>query len=131
MDNVSYLKFDFKLIRAPRTKSRNIFAYAAFLKIFDSNSVFLTIEDVCIIDFINKLNLYDGSAHFELIPIDSVDKVLIFKKINSNLVEVSSEWTKRIIIVDFNQLIESIQNLKINFEKIAKISVDKYIGEKH
>lgn len=128
MDNISYLKFDFEIIRAPRKNNRNIFSYAASLTVFYDDNVFLKVEDICIIDFIYKLNLYDGADSFTLIPIDSTNKVLIFERINYNTVVVSSEWTTSIIMVDFNQLIESIRNLKITFEDMTKISIDKYIG---
>ena len=127
MDNVSYIKFDYKLIRTPRIKNSNIFAYAANLTILNDNKIFLAIEDICIIDFIYKLSLYDGNDYFAFIPIDSTDRVLVFKRINSNIIEISSEWTMSVINIDYNQLIESILKLKTSFEKKTKICIDGYV----
>ena len=119
MDSVSSLKFDFKLIRTPRKKSSNIFAYAASLTIMSNNNVFLYVEDICIIDFIYKLSSYNGTASF-----------LVVRRIKDDIVELSSEWTKQIVKVDFQQFVESIKNLKICFEKKAKICINEFFDTK-
>lgn len=126
MDNVSCLKFNFKLLRHPRIKTSNIFAYAASVTIFSDNEVFLYVEDICIIDFIYKLSLYNDVACFLIIPIDSSTKILVIRKIKDDIVEISSEWTKQIIKVNFYQLLESIKNLKTSFEKTAKVCINDY-----
>ena len=130
MDSVSSLKFDFKLIRTPRKKSSNIFAYAASLTIMSNNNVFLYVEDICIIDFIYKLSSYNGTASFSIIPIDSSVCILVVRRIKDDIVELSSEWTKQIVKVDFQQFVESIKNLKICFEKTAKICINEYFDTK-
>lgn len=128
MDNVSYLKFEFELIRIPRKKSSNIFAYAASLTILSDNNVFLDIEDICIIDFIYKLSSYNGADCFSIIPVDSSARILVIRRIKEDIVEISSEWTKQIIKVDFHQFVESIKNMKTSFEKATKVCINDYFG---
>ncbi len=130
MDSVSSIKFDFKLIRTPRKKSSNIFAYAASLTIMSDNNLFLYVEDICIIDFIYKLSSYNGAASFSIIPIDSSACILVVRRIKEDIVELSSEWTKQIVKADFHQFVESIKNLKICFEKTAKICINEYFDAK-
>lgn len=127
MDNVSSIKFDYQIIRKPNKQSKNLFEYAAFLCITYENEIFLTIEDVCIVDFIHKLSLYDLNLNiYEFTPIDTEDKVLIFKKIDSKKIEVTSEWTNNKIVVKQDELLNSIKLLKINFEKNFKVKINKY-----
>lgn len=127
MDNVSNIKFNYQLIRKPNKKCKNIFEYAACLNIVHRNKLFLTIDDICIIDFIHKLSLYDFNVNtYEIVPIDSEDKVLILKKIDAKSIEITSEWTENRMIVKSEELIESINLLKYNFERESKVKINKY-----
>lgn len=127
MDDVSGIKFDYQIIRQPNKQSKNLFEYAAFLCITYDNEKFLTIEDVCIVDFIHKLSLYDFNLNiYEFIPIDTEDKVLIFKRIDSEKIEITSEWTNNKIIVKQDELLNSIKSLKMDFEKKFKVKINKY-----
>lgn len=127
MDNVSSIKFDYRMVRKPKMKSINIFTYAANMKIVFKNKVFLIIEDLCIIDFIYKLSLYDFNFNiYEFIPIDSEDRVLIFKRIDCENIEITSEWTNNRIVINKKELIDSIKLLKLNFEKNSRVKVNEY-----
>lgn len=87
----------------------------------------MQIEDICIIDLIHKLSSYNLNIDvFEFIPIDSVDKVLIIKTINSKYAKMMSDWSSKIIIVNKRDLINSIKLLKMNFECETKIKIEKY-----
>ena len=127
MDNVSSIEFEYKIIRQPKQQSKNIFEYAASLIILEKNDIFLQIEDICIIDLIHKLSSYNLNIDvFEFIPIDSVDKVLIIKTINSKYAKMMSDWSSKIIIVNKRDLINAIKLLKMNFECETKIKIEKY-----
>lgn len=127
MDDVSSIKFDYQLLRQPNKQSKNVFEYAAFLCITYENKKFLTIDDVCIVDFIYKLSQYNLNLNiYEFIPIDSKDKVLIFKKIDSEKIEITSDWTNNIIVVKQDELLCSIKLLKLKFEKDTKVNINKY-----
>ena len=127
MDNVSSIKFDYVLIRKPNKPSRNLFEYAACLNITHKNNIFLTIDDVCIIDFIHELSSYNlNLMTYEFIPIDAEDKVLIFKRIDSENIEITSEWTDNKIIINQEDLINSIKMLRHSFEKKLKVKIDRY-----
>ena len=127
MDDVSSIKFDYQILRQPNKQSKNVFEYAAFLCITYENKKFLTIDDVCIVDFIYKLSQYNLNLNiYEFIPIDSKDKVLIFKKIDSEKIEITSDWTNNIIVVKQDELLCSIKLLKLKFEKDTKVNINKY-----
>ena len=127
MDNVSSIKFDYKIIRKPKKPSENLFEYAAYLNIMHKNKVFLTIDDICIIDLIHELSSYDlNLSTYEFIPIDAEDKVLIFKRIGSKNIEISSEWTDNKIVINEKELIDSIKLLKLDFEKKSKVKISRY-----
>ena len=84
MDNVSSIEFKYEIIRQQKKQSMNIFEFAANLSIIQNNNLFLQVEDICIIDFIHKLSLYNANNDlFEFVPIDSNDKVLIINDIDS------------------------------------------------
>ena len=63
---------------------------------------------------------------FEFVPIDSADKVLVFNSIDSNNVEIKSDWTTKTIIVKKEDLINSIVLLKKHFEEETKAKIEKY-----
>ena len=130
MDNVPDIKFKYRIIRRPEKQSNNIFEYAASLSITHKNELFLQVEDICIVDFIYKLGLYNSHMNiFEFVPIDSADKVLVFNSIDSNNVEIKSDWTTKTIIVKKEDLINSIVLLRRNFEKETKAKIEKYYGQ--
>lgn len=119
--------FNYKIIRQPKRKSKNIFEYAASLTICYKDKVFLTIKDVCIIDLIYQLSLYKTDfENYFYVPIDATDKVLIFKKIDKDYVKISSEWTENSIIINQEELIESIKALKTNFETDLRLKVNNF-----
>lgn len=127
MDNVSSIRFDFEIIRKPKKQSKNIFEFAARLYIKYNDEIFLKIEEVCIVDLIYKLSLYNSNLIvYEFVPMDSEDRVLIFKNIDSDNVELTSEWTNNKIVVKQNEVLRSIELLKSNFEKSLKVKIDKY-----
>ena len=132
MDDVSSVKFIVKMIRQPKKQGANMFEYAACLDIKFNNESFLKIEDIYIVDFIYKLSRYTVNLNFyEFVPIDSQDKVLVFKKINSDSIEISSEWTNKNIVVKQEDIMKSIKQLRLSFEKNLKISIDRFYQCKH
>lgn len=121
------MEFKYKIIRQPEKQSNNIFEYAANLSILQNNNLFLQIEDICIIDFIYKLSLYNLNMElFEFVPIDSIDKVLIITSVDSNNVKIISDWSNKTIIVKKEDLINSIKLLKARFEHEIKVKIEKY-----
>ena len=127
MDNFSSIEFKYEIIRQQKKQSKNIFEYAANLSIIQNNNLFLRVEDICIIDFIHKLSLYNTNNDvFEFVPIDSDDKVLIINDIDFNNVKIVSEWSNKEIIVKKEDLINAIKLLKISFEIETKVKVEKY-----
>lgn len=131
MDNVSSIKFHYNIIRKSIFKTNNIFQYAAFMQIIYKNNVFLTIEDICIIDFIYKLTSYNENLDiYEFIPIDATDKVLIIKKVNSNSIEITSDWTENKIFMKQEEFINAVNSLKHDIESELKININTYFGKK-
>ena len=121
------MEFKYKIIRQPEKQSNNIFEYAANLSILQNNNLLLQIEDICIIDFIYKLSLYNLNMElFEFVPIDSIDKVLIITSIDSNNVKIISDWSNKTIIVKKEDLINSIKLLKARFGHETKVKIEKY-----
>ncbi len=121
------MEFKYKIIRQPEKQSNNIFEYAANLSILQNNNLFLQIDDICIIDFIYKLSLYNLNMElFEFVPIDSIDKVLIITSIDSNNVKIISDWSNKTIIVKKEDLINSIKLLKARFGHETKVKIEKY-----
>ena len=127
MDNVSSIEFKYEIIRQQKKQSKNIFEFAANLSIIQNNNLFLQVEDICIIDFIHKLSLYNANNDlFEFVPIDSNDKVLIINDIDSKNVRIMSAWSNKTIVVKKEDLINAIELLKISFENEIKVEVEKY-----
>lgn len=127
MDNVSSIEFKYEITRQPKKYSKNIFEYAANLSIIQNNNLFLRVEDICIVDFIYKLSLYNPNMGvFEFVPIDSNDKVLIVNDIDSKNVKIVSDWSNKTIIAKKEDLINAIELLKISFENETKVKVEKY-----
>ena len=127
MDNVSNIEFKYEIIRQPKKYSKNIFEYAANLSIIQNNNLFLRVEDICVVDFIYKLSLYNKNMGvFEFVPIDSNDTVLIINDIDSKNVKIVSDWSNKTIILKKEDLINAIGLLKISFEKETKVKVEKY-----
>lgn len=127
MDNVSGIEFYYQIIRRPKTQSNNIFEYAASLSIVHRKKVFLQVEDICIVDFIYKLSLYNSNTDiFEFVPTDSTDKVLIINALDSQNVKIESEWTDKTMIVKKEVLINSIKLLKTCFENETKVKIERY-----
>ena len=127
MDNVSGIEFKYEIIRQQKKQSKNIFEFAANLSIIQNNNLFLQVEDICIIDFIYKLSLYNSNNDvFEFVPIDSIDKVLIINDIDSKNVKIRSDWSNKEMIVKKEDLINTIELLKKKFEKETKVKVEKY-----
>ncbi len=121
------MEFKYKIIRQPEKQSNNIFEYAANLSILQNNNLFLQIKDICIIDFIYKLSLYNlNMEFFEFVPIDSIDKVLIITSVDSKNVKIISDWSNKTIIVKKEDLINSIKLLKARFEHETKVKIEKY-----
>lgn len=121
------MEFKYKIIRQPEKQSNNIFEHAANLSILQNNNLFLQIEDICIIDFIYKLSLYNLNMElFEFVPIDSIDKVLIITSVDSKNVKIISDWSNKTIIVKKEDLINSIKLLKARFEHEIKVKIEKY-----
>lgn len=127
MDNVSSIEFKYEIIRQQKKQSKNIFEFAANLSIIQNNNLFLQVEDICIIDFIHKLSLYNANNDlFEFVPIDSNDKVLIINDIDSKNVRITSAWSNKTIVAKKEDLINAIELLKISFENEIKVEVEKY-----
>lgn len=127
MDNVSSIEFKYEIIRQQKKQSMNIFEFAANLSIIQNNNLFLQVEDICIIDFIHKLSLYNANNDlFEFVPIDSNDKVLIINDIDSKNVRIMSAWCNKTIVAKKEDLINAIELLKISFENEIKVDVEKY-----
>lgn len=127
MDNVSSIEFKYEIIRQQKKQSKNIFEFAANLSIIQNNNLFLQVEDICIIDFIHKLSLYNTNNDlFEFVPIDSNDKVLIINDIDSKNVRITSAWSNKTIVAKKEDLINAIELLKISFENEIKVEVEKY-----
>ena len=127
MDNVSGIEFYYQIIRRPKTQSNNIFEYAASLSIVHRKKFFLQVEDICIVDFIYQLSLYNSNTDiFEFVPIDSTDKVLIINALDSQNVTIESEWTDKTMIVKKEVLINSIKLLKTCFENETKVKIERY-----
>ena len=127
MDNVSSIEFKYEIIRQQKKQSKNIFEFAANLSIIQNNNLFLQVEDICIIDFIHKLSLYNANNElFEFVPIDSNDKVLIINNIDSKNVRIMSAWSNKTILVKKEDLVNANELLKISFEKETKVKVEKY-----
>ena len=127
MDIVSGIEFYYQIIRRPKTQSNNIFEYAASLSIVHRKKVFLQVEDICIVDFIYQLSLYNSNTNiFEFVPIDSTDKVLIINALDSQNVTIESEWTDKTMIVKKEVLINSIKLLKTCFENETKVKIERY-----
>ena len=127
MDNVSSIEFKYEIIRQQKKQSKNIFEFAANLSIIQNNNLFLQVEDICIIDFIHKLSLYNANNDlFEFVPIDSNDKVLIINDIDSKNVRITSAWSNKTIVAKKEDLINAIELLKISFENEIKVEVENY-----
>ena len=127
MDNVSSIEFKYEIIRQPKKQSKNIFEYAVNLSIIQDNKLFLQFEDICIIDFIHELSLYnENNDVFEFVPIDSNDKVLIINDVDSKNVRIMSAWSNKTIVAKKEDLINAIELLKISFESETKVKVEKY-----
>lgn len=127
MDNVSSIEFKYEIIRQQKKQSMNIFEFAANLSIIQNNNLFLQVEDICIIDFIHKLSLYNANNDlFEFVPIDSNDKVLIINDIDSKNVRIMSAWSNKTIVAKKEDLINAIELLKKSFENEIKVEVEKY-----
>ena len=131
MDNVSSIEFKYEIIRQQKKQSKNIFEFAANLSIIQNNNLFLQVEDICIIDFIHKLSLYNANNDlFEFVPIDSNDKVLIINDIDSKNVRIMSAWSNKTIVAKKEDLINAIELLKISFENEIKVEVEKYYNRR-
>lgn len=127
MDNVSSIEFKYEIIMQQKKQSKNIFEFAANLSIIQNNNLFLQVEDICIIDFIHKLSLYNANNDlFEFVPIDSNDKVLIINDIDSKNVRIMSAWSNKTIVAKKEDLINAIELLKKSFENEIKVEVEKY-----
>lgn len=127
MDNVPSIEFKYEIIRQPKKQSKNIFEYAVNLSIIQNNKLFLQFEDICIIDFIHELSLYnENNDVFEFVPIDSNDKVLIINDVDSKNVRIMSAWSNKTIVAKKEDLINAIELLKISFQSETKVKVEKY-----
>ena len=66
MDNVSSIEFKYEIIRQQKKQSKNIFEFAANLSIIQNNNLFLQVEDICIIDYINYLYITQIMTYLNL-----------------------------------------------------------------
>lgn len=107
MDDVSVLKFEFKMLRKPKKRDKNIFAYAAALKILQNEQEFLFIEDICIVDFAYQLLHFSSQKEYKIIPADSSDCVLRFFTIGDKI-KVSSDWANRGFCIDRQMFFSSV-----------------------
>ena len=104
MDDVSNLKFIYNFVRKPKIVTRNLFAYAADLKVLCNDAVYLEIEDLSIIDFAIQLKkLCNIKCNYALRPIGGED-ILLYFNFMQNQVIISSDFTKKLFRINNEQL---------------------------
>ena len=106
MDDVSNFIIDYTLIRKPKFKTHNIFAYAAKIDISINRNLYLSINDFAICDFICQIEqwLKRPQTNFEFIPQDGTDIVLKFSKVENEYI-ITSQWTNKLEKLDSEMLI--------------------------
>ena len=120
MDNVSSIKFNYKMIRVCDRINSNIFDYAANLVMLVDDIIFFELEDVCIIDFLLQIeDIEDKSYKVEYKPIDA-DEVFLCLEKQGDYLTISSKFINSIAKVPTSNFVSEIYKLRDYVENYKK-----------